>query len=918
MSKTGHARPTRSSSLSASHPQHNLNHPADTANEPMSTSYNFQHHSNHTESDPLNTGRSPEIGSIVSPQRPSQLQGIRRIGSAYDVNNSAPGLQSSSPENHTPTTTSYHNHDQPYWSETDPASGGGAYAGVELPSTSPSHAHAQALHQGLERVRTDDTSHSRVPLYTPPVVSTPLHPGASIQMNPVLGQGHERGRSGSPAGGGGGGGAGGRTPEERYPPLRTEKGYRSPRAHSREGSRDRLGNWSGPQGLGNSPYGQLGQGRSGASSAISSNSNLQFAEGDFVSPPSNAFSRFIFAIFDSSFVVRWIIYIIPFLAILWIPGILGLTGYPEATVWGVKLVFWSGWLTVAWVGWWASALVARMGPTILRNTVGVVAPELRHYILYVKAIRFYVGATGWALANWASFAPLVSNRQVENNGSAHTLTLFIRGLFGILIICAILLVEKLLIQVIAHNFHKKSYEDRIEGQQFSIKTLTALYLNSRDTGHRETLEGATRRLNKRQTSDPSLLVKKALHATKKVAQTATTVIGTVASEIAGERVLQPNSPQSMVVNAISSANKTKQLARRIYYSYVPSYRDSLLLEDISRCFVNREQAEKAFQIFDKDDNGDITLEEIELACLEIHRERLALSNSMRDIDSAVGRLDSILMSVWYLVAIIIEIGLLDASFQTMIAGAGTVILGLSWLIGTTAQEILASIIFLFVKHAYDCGDRVDIDGQAFVVKEMHLLSTIFRRVDGVIVQAPHSVLNTKFINNIRRSGAIMEKFTWDVDFSTPFEKIEALRDRMLQFLEIEKRDFIPTINIAVSDFEGQGKMTLECMIQYKSNWQNGALKAQRRNKWCCALKLAMAQLGIYGPADAGNPSPVAAPPTEYTLVPYEEVERQKKAEAVAKAQKEAAEAAKADTTKLSDPKAPIDDLEEDVYDEKRL
>lgn len=32
-----------------------------------------------------------------------------------------------------------------------------------------------------------------------------------------------------------------------------------------------------------------------------------------------------------------------------------------------------------------------------------------------------------------------------------------------------------------------------------------------------------------------------------------------------------------------------------------------------------------------------------MSCLEIHRERLALSNSMRDLDSAVGNLDGILM-----------------------------------------------------------------------------------------------------------------------------------------------------------------------------------------------------------------------------------------------------------------------------------
>lgn len=130
--------------------------------------------------------------------------------------------------------------------------------------------------------------------------------------------------------------------------------------------------------------------------------------------------------------------------------------------------------------------------------------------------------------------------------------------------------------------------------------------SSHDIGRVDTLDGAMdtnspRPSNKRQMTDPSQLVKKALHGAKKfvpfshlprrstedtyrAARTATTVIGTVASEIAGERVLQPNSPASMVQSALGSASKTKQLARRIYYSFTPSYRSAMLMEDIRGIF----------------------------------------------------------------------------------------------------------------------------------------------------------------------------------------------------------------------------------------------------------------------------------------------------------------------------------------------
>ncbi|BGP26947.1 mechanosensitiveion channel MscS domain containing protein [Rhodotorula toruloides] len=665
-------------------------------------------------------------------------------------------------------------------------------------------------------------------------------------------------------------------------------GYSTPRSRSAERSRGGgLGQWSGPAG-GNSPYGRLGDSEPGTGtqtpkegwSAASSNPHVQFADGDFIRP-TNWFSKMVFAIYNSHYIVRWTIYILPVLAILWIPAIVQWSSKHGGTVWTVELIWWSIWLTVVWTGYWGAMLVGRLGPTILNKTLGMVAPELRHYIAYVKAIRFYASLAGWALANWISFLPLI-RRHEQSNKSDNTLYLITQGLFGIFIILVVLLIEKLVIQIIAHNFHKRSYEDRIIEQKFQIGTLVNLYLNSRDIGRSDTLDGAFKRpRNKRQVSDPTLLIKKALKGAQKAAKTATTVIGTVASELAGERVLQPNSPASMVTSALQSTNKTRQLARRIYYSFTPQYREGMVLTDIERCFPNREEAERAFAIFDRDLNGDATLDEIEMACLDIHRERLALGRSMRDIDSAVGRLDNIIMSVWYVVAILIMVGLLDASFQTMIAGAGTFILGLSWLIGMTAQEILASVIFLFIKHPYDVGDRVSIDAVDYIVLEMHLLSTVFKKIDGTVTQAPNSLLNTKFVMNYRRSNSISETFTFDVDFGTSFEKIEALRARMLEFLQQESRDFVPSIDVTVQDFAAQCKLSLSAPINYKGNWQNGALKVQRRNKWVCALKVALAELQIFGPAGAGDPAPAPPDPTPYTEVPWDEVKAAREAAASA-------------------------------------
>ncbi|KAG8753694.1 hypothetical protein FRC12_011461, partial [Ceratobasidium sp. 428] len=368
--------------------------------------------------------------------------------------------------------------------------------------------------------------------------------------------------------------------------------------------------------------------------------------------------------------------------------------------------------------------------------------------------------------------------------------------------------------------------------------------------------------------NPRKLLKGVLKGVKGVASTTTTALGNVASEIAGSSVLQPNSPAAMVATALSSANKTRLLARRIYYSFIQPGATSLVITDIAHFFPDYETAEIAFGLFDKDGNHDATRDEVEMACLEIHRERLSLANSMRDIDSAVGRLDNILMSLYFIIAAVVIAVVLDAGVQSLLAGAGSLVLGLSWLIGASAAEVLTSIVFLFIKHPYDVGDRVDIDKSSYIVKEMRLLSTVFIDTNrGCLVQAPNAGLSTQMISNIRRSAPMSETFKFDVAYDTKFEKIEALRSRMLSFVQSQRRDYLPTFDVEVSDIPDQEKMTLKAEILYKSNWQQGALKIKRRNKWICALKAAMAELKVFGPG--GDPSAKAST-TKYTEMPWEE------------------------------------------------
>ncbi|KAF8885420.1 Mechanosensitive ion channel-domain-containing protein [Mucidula mucida] len=599
-----------------------------------------------------------------------------------------------------------------------------------------------------------------------------------------------------------------------------------------------------------------------------SQNHLVFADGDV---PQNKVSKFYHYLLNVSIVTRWILFIVPIMAIIWIPAILQLSDTsPNGNIWGVKLLWWSIWLSVVWAGWWVALAGSRLLPPLIRATIGAVAVGTRKYIDWAGALHRYIAFFAWTLAMWITWNPVIDSQQESNasDKSVRIINLIGRFLFGFYLCSAVLLGEKFAIQWIAGKFHERSYAERIADQKFAVRSLVTLYRHSSDIpGRSDTLKASHA---KNASVNPKKIFKRAMKGVRIAATTTTTAFGNVAVpiDLTGSSVLQPNSPQAMVKTALESANKSRLLARRLFYSFVQPGSDYVFVQDIQRFFATPEEADQVFALFDKDTNGDASRDELEMACMEFHREQLSIEHSMQDLDSAVGRLDNIFMSVYFVAALLIIAICMEAELSTLVTGAGTFVLGLSWLIGSTLSDVLTSIIFLFIRHPFDVGDRVDIDDVAYTVKEIRLLSTIFLNVDGVYVQVPNSVLNTHFIHNIRRSPEMSEDFKFDVAYNTTFEDIERLRNNMLQFVKTERRDYQPVFDVQVLDYPEQEKITLSAEIKYKSNGQLEGLKARRRNKWVCALKTALAEVGIYGPS--GNPNG-ATGPTRYTQVPWEEV-----------------------------------------------
>ncbi|KAF5093683.1 hypothetical protein D0Z00_003919 [Geotrichum galactomycetum] len=291
---------------------------------------------------------------------------------------------------------------------------------------------------------------------------------------------------------------------------------------------------------------------------------------------------------------------------------------------------------------------------------------------------------------------------------------------------------------------------------------------------------------------------------------------------------------SVVGSGMGSKYLAEVLARRVWMSLVLEGSDALTVGDLVEVLgeERRKDCETVFRLLDLDGNGDLTLDEMVSAVVEIRHEHKAIYNSLKDVDSAIKKLHSVLLFFILIIIIVIFIGMLAPSASAVLATLGSTILALSFVFSVTAQEILASCVFLFVKHPLDVGDRVDINGDSFFVKEISLLFTVFTRVgDSTVVQAPNSMLNTLWIDNLSRSGP--QTFSIKLYLGLPdtsLSQIQAFKERVNQFVLDNPKDYFANPFISCTDLPDLDRVCLYMAVTFTNNFSDGGVFSTRRNQ----------------------------------------------------------------------------------------
>lgn len=582
--------------------------------------------------------------------------------------------------------------------------------------------------------------------------------------------------------------------------------------------------------------------------------------------------KFYMKILNFSVITRYFIYVLPLAILIAIPIIVGATAAKSAAIGGVRIVWFFTWVEVVWLSLWVSKAIAYYIPFVFQFLCGIVSSGTRKYAMMLRALEIPFSLVGWSVTSLATFIPLMTrnpDKQASGDtGIKHWQDVVKNILFAAFIGTLILAVEKILVQLISISYHRKSFDMKIRDSKHNVKLLVTLYDASRkmfpmyckefeaeDYVIHDSIIGMGNKSNKRVGSaSPMRLIQGMGRFGDKISA----AVGNVAQEITGKQVFNSGSLHSIVILALEKRKPSEALARRLWMSFVLQGREALYLDDLKDVLGpgNEAIAEECFAALDVDGNGDVSLEEMILTVTEWGRQRQSIAQSMHDVDQAIHVLDNVLCAVVFIVVVLIFVAFLNQGFGTTLAAGATTLLSLSFIFSISAQEVLGSCIFLFVKHPYDVGDRVEITDQPLIVERISLLYTMFRDIrDQRTIQVPNIVLNTNWIHNITRSKAMREQVILTVDFGTSFGDIQLLKNELEYFVRDKEnsRDYQPDIDVEVLGLGEMSKLELRVEIRHKSNWSNESIRATRRSKFMCALVSAIRKVPIYGPGggDAG-------------------------------------------------------------------
>ncbi|GAV60685.1 MS_channel domain-containing protein [Cephalotus follicularis] len=280
---------------------------------------------------------------------------------------------------------------------------------------------------------------------------------------------------------------------------------------------------------------------------------------------------------------------------------------------------------------------------------------------------------------------------------------------------------------------------------------------------------------------------------------------------------------------IKSENEAKAAARKIFQNVAKQGSKFIYLDDLMR-FLQEDESLKTMSLFEgASESKRISKSALKNWVVNAFRERRALALTLNDTKTAVNKLHhfvNILVGVIIVIIWLLILGIATSKFLLFVSSQLVVV---AFIFGNTCKTTFESIIFLFVMHPFDVGDRCEIEGVQMVVEEMNILTTVFLRYDNQKIMYPNSVLLTKCISNYYRSPDMGDAVEFCVHIATPAEKIAVMKQKITSYIESKKDHWYPAPMIIVKDVEDLSRVRMAVWLTHRMNHQDMGEKWVRRS-----------------------------------------------------------------------------------------
>ncbi|CAE5967314.1 unnamed protein product [Arabidopsis arenosa] len=525
--------------------------------------------------------------------------------------------------------------------------------------------------------------------------------------------------------------------------------------------------------------------------------------------------------------------------------------------------------------WEVTVLVLICGRLVSSWIVRIIVFLVEKNFLWRKRVLYFVYGVRKSVQNclWLGLVLLawhfLFDKKVERETRSTALRYVTRVLVCLLVALIIWLVKTILVKVLASSFHMSTYFDRIQESlftQYVIEVLSGPPLMeiqrmeeeeqqvSEDVKSLEKLAGARLPPALKATVKSFMKVGKRRGLTRigskkgedrdgiridhlqrmntknvsawNMKRLMNIVLKGAISTL--DQNVQDTSQEDEDATQIRSEYEAKCAARKIFHNVTEPGSRYIYLEDFLR-FLCEEESERAMALFE----GASESNKISKSCLKnwvvkAFRERRALALTLNDTKTAVNRLHRIINVVIGIIVIIIWLLILGIATTRFLLVLSSQLLLVAFVFGNSCKTIFEAIIFLFVMHPFDVGDRCEIDGVQLVVEEMNILTTVFLRYDNQKIIYPNSVLGTKPIANYYRSPDMGDAVEFCVHIATPPEKITAIKQRILSYVDNKKDYWYPAPMIVFLSMDDLNSVKIAVWLTHRMNHQDMGERYIRR------------------------------------------------------------------------------------------